>query len=96
MRDESASIYIHFNGSEEEARKILMDIRGSKQEELDESIYSDVDLTLSFSDLIRISEALDYLAAELRKQHFPAGDLDELQERIEKALEFMEAEAESE
>ena len=49
-----------------------------------------INVKLTYIDIIRITEALDYLAAELRSKCFPAGDLDELQGRLEEKL--MEAE----
>ena len=77
----SASVYIHFAGSG------IVDPEKRTPDRITERA---INVKLTYIDIIRITEALDYLAAELRSKRFPAGDLDELQGRLEEKL--MEAE----
>ena len=81
----SASVYIHFSGT---------GIGCPEECAVDRLKGRTIDINLTYADVVRITEALDYLAAELRGMRFPAGDLDELQARLEERL--LEAEADGE
>ena len=78
----SASVYIHFAGAG------IVDPEKCASDRIAERA---INVKLTYIDVIRITEALDYLAAELRSKRFPAGGLDELQGRLEEKL--LEAEA---
>ena len=85
MNRESASVYLHFKELED-----LLELAGQIAEAEEKSEEESVGIELTKGDVITIAEALDYLGAALRKGGYPCGAIDELAERIDKALEGMD------
>lgn len=78
MRNESASVsvYIHTDG---------IDLGQGYETE-----SAARDVRLSYADMIRLTEALEYLEGELNTLRFPTGDLVELRERLEREIDDIE------